>query len=182
MARGSWPGRATKLSLPYGSDRVATVSRAAGEGIRRADGIELIHLPYDGAGPAVVAVAAHQVDRGIVLAAVANPQRRRCTILARGSAPRFPLVPELPTPTEMGLPVVAHSWIGQFAAPGTLPASPRTSMPRPPWCSAAISPGCCGTNGFSPLGCRPARCAACVAEEQIRWTKVVREARIAIEG
>ena len=66
--------------------------------IRLAAGIELTHVPYPGAGPAILAVTADQVDCCIVPVAVANPQRSRCAMLAVASAQRFPLVPDLPTP------------------------------------------------------------------------------------
>jgi tripartite-type tricarboxylate transporter receptor subunit TctC len=174
--------RAAKPSLTYGSYGVATVSHAAGEGIRLAAGIELTHVPYGGAGPAVLAVTADQVDCCIVPVAVANPQRSRCTILAVASAQRFPLVPDLPTLTEVGLPVVADSWIGLLAAPGTPPAIAESL-------DAAVAAVLGGdfaetlrTNGFSPLGYGPGRFAAYLVEERTRWTKVVREARITIEG
>ena len=174
--------RAASPSLTYGSYGVATVSHAAGESIRLAAGIELTHVPYAGAGPAILAVTADQVDCGIVPVAVAHPQRSRCTILAVASGQRFPLVPELPTLTEAGLPVIADSWIGLLAAPGTPPAIAESL-------DAAVAAVLGGdfaetlrTNGFSPLGYGPARFAGYLAEERARWTKVVREARITVEG
>ncbi|WP_431269690.1 Bug family tripartite tricarboxylate transporter substrate binding protein [Dankookia sp. P2] len=169
-------------SLAYGSYGVATVSHAAGEGIRFAAGIELTHDPYGGAGPAVLAVTADQVECCIVPVAVANPQRSRCMILAVASPQRFPLVPDPPTLTEAGLPVVADFWIGLLAAPGTPPAIAESL-------DAAVVAVLGGdfaetlrTNGFSPLGDGPVRFAAYWAEEPIRWRKVVREAWITIEG
>jgi tripartite-type tricarboxylate transporter receptor subunit TctC len=174
--------RAASPSLTYGSYGVATVSHAAGESIRLAAGIELTHVPYAGAGPAILAVTADQVDCGIVPVAVAHPQRSRCAILAVASAQRFPLVPDLPTLTEAGLPVVADAWIGLLAAPGTPPAIAEAL-------DAAVAAVLGGdfaevlrTNGFSPLGYGPARFAEYLAAERSRWTRVVREARITIDG
>lgn len=174
--------RTARPSLTYGSYGVATVSHAAGEGIRLAAGIELTHVPYAGAGPAILAVTADQVDCCIVPVAVAHPQRSRCAMLAVASARRFPLVPDLPTLTETGLPVVADAWIGLLAAPGT-PAAIAESL------DAAVAAVLGGdfaetlrTNGFSLLGYGPTRFAEYLGEERTRWTRVVREARITIEG
>jgi tripartite-type tricarboxylate transporter receptor subunit TctC len=174
--------RASKPPLSYGSYGVATVSHAAGESIRQAAGTELTHVPYGGAGPAILAVTADQVDCCIVPVAVVHPQRSRCSMLAVASAERFPLVPDLPTLSELGLPVVADSWIGLLAAPGTPPAIAASI-------DAAVQQVQGGnvletllSNGFSPLGFGPARFAAYLAEERARWGRVVREARITIEG
>ena len=176
-ARGSVP------PLTFGSYGVATVSHAAGASIAQAAGIELTHVPYGGAGPAILAVTADQVDVCVVPVAVANPQRGRSVMLAVAAAARFPLVPDVPTLTEAGLPVVADSWIGLLAAPGTAPAVAESL-------DAAVA-GILGgddfldtlrTNGFSPLGYGPARFAEYLAEERVRWGRVVRDAHITIDG
>ncbi|GGC53429.1 ABC transporter substrate-binding protein [Siccirubricoccus deserti] len=175
--------RTARPGLAYGSYGVATVSHAAGEMLKQASGIDMTHVPYGGAGPAILAVTADQVDCTVVPVAVGNPQRSRSVMLGVASAERFPLVPEVPTLTELGLPVVADAWIGLLAAPGT-PGTVAESL------HAAVAEVLATSdfaetlrsNGFSQQGYGPARFAEHLRAERARWGKVVREARITIEG
>ena len=102
--------------------------------------------PIPGRGRRSWRSPADQVDCCIVPVAVANPQRSRCAMLAVASAQRFPLVPDLPTLMEAGLPVVADAWIGLLAAPGTPPAIAEAL-------DAAVAAVLGG--GFRPKRCGP---------------------------
>ncbi|WP_187829898.1 Bug family tripartite tricarboxylate transporter substrate binding protein [Siccirubricoccus phaeus] len=176
-ARGAQP------ALTYGSYGVATVSHAAGEMVKQAAGLDLTHIPYGGAGPAMLAATADQVDVTVVPVAVGQPQRARSTMLAVLSAERFPLVPEVPTMAEAGMPVVADAWIGLLAAPGTpRPVAEALHAAVAEVLATADFAETLKTNGFSQLGYGPARYADYLKAEAERWGKVVHDAHITLEG
>jgi tripartite-type tricarboxylate transporter receptor subunit TctC len=175
--------RSARQPLTYASYGYASVSHAAGEMFRAAIGAEMTHVPYQGAGPGVLAITADQVDIMMVPIAVAQPQRTRLRMLGVANATRFAMVPDVPTLAEQGINVTADAWIGMLGAPGT---------PRP--IAEAIHAGVARvvqtpafqetlrTNGFTGLGHDPAAFARFLAAESERWGRVVRESNIRVEG
>jgi tripartite-type tricarboxylate transporter receptor subunit TctC len=88
----------------------------------QATGTTVQFIPYRGAGPAMQAMLAGQVDLMVVQAAVTLPQARAGTvkILANLSPERSPVVPGVPTSDESGIPkLYASGWFGLFAPKGT---------------------------------------------------------------
>jgi tripartite-type tricarboxylate transporter receptor subunit TctC len=88
----------------------------------QATGTTVQFIPYRGAGPAMQAMLAGQVDLMVVQAAVTLPQARAGTvkILANLSTERSPVVPGVPTSDESGIPkLYASGWFGLFAPKGT---------------------------------------------------------------
>jgi tripartite-type tricarboxylate transporter receptor subunit TctC len=106
-------GKTTFASAGTGSS-----PHLAGELFKRRAGIEMTHIPYRGAGPAVTDVIAGRVDVifntfGSTLALVRDGQLRG---LAVTSAMRFPAAPELPTVAEAALPGFdVSSWYALYA-------------------------------------------------------------------
>ncbi len=169
--------------LTYASYGVASASHAAGEMFKLATGVDMVHVPYQGAGPGLLAVTAEQVDTMMVPVAVANPQRARIRMLGVASSVRFPLVPDVPTLEEQGVPMVADAWIGLLAAPGTPPAIAEALygavaeiLASPEFASTLT------TNGFTTLGYGPERFSEFLRSENARWGEVVRAAHITTEG
>ena len=88
----------------------------------QATGATVQFIPYRGAGPAMQAMLAGQVDLMVVQAAVTLPQARAGTvkILANLSPQRSPVVPGVATSDESGIPkLYASGWFGLFAPKGT---------------------------------------------------------------
>lgn len=175
--------RASRPPLNYASYGYASVSHVAGEVFRSAIGAEMTHVPYQGAGPGVLAITADQVDIMMVPVAVAQPQRTRLRMLGVAGTERFALVPDVPTLTEQGVPVTADAWIGLLAAP-------RTPIAVAEAVHAAVSevqqtPAFQETlrsNGFTSLGLGPTAYAAFLRTEAERWGRAVREGNIRVEG
>lgn len=87
-----------------------------------AAGIDLVHVPYNGPGAAIAAVASGEVQMMIVsiTAGIALAQGGRIRPLAVFAAARSPLLPEVPTARELGLQHIDLSaWIGLVAPAGT---------------------------------------------------------------
>jgi tripartite-type tricarboxylate transporter receptor subunit TctC len=90
--------------------------------MQKSTGTSIQFIPYRGAGPAMQAMLAGQVDLMVVQAAVTLPQARAGTvkILANLSPSRSAVVPGVPTSEESGIPgLYASGWFGLFAPRGT---------------------------------------------------------------
>jgi tripartite-type tricarboxylate transporter receptor subunit TctC len=100
-------------------------ARAAPDGhtlIEHLARVTLVHVPYKGGGPALVAVVAGEVPVTFGTAASVSPHTRsgRLRGLAVTSGQRSAVLPELPTIAEAGLPGYEMlNWLGLFAPAGT---------------------------------------------------------------
>jgi tripartite-type tricarboxylate transporter receptor subunit TctC len=97
-------------------------ARVTGILMQQSTGTKVEFIPYRGAGPAMQAMLAGQVDLMVVQAAVTLPQARvgAVKILANLSPARSPVVPGVPTSAESGIPgLYASGWFGLFAPKGT---------------------------------------------------------------
>jgi len=96
-------------------------ARVTGVLMQQATGTSVTFIPYRGAGPAMQAMLAEQVDLLVVQAAVTLPQARagKVKILANLSPKRSPVVPGVPTSDESGIPgLYASGWFGLFGPRG----------------------------------------------------------------
>ena len=97
-------------------------ARVTGILMQQATGATVQFIPYRGAGPAMQAMLAGQVDLMVVQAAVTLPQARAgaVKILANLSPQRSPVVPGVATSDESGIPgLYASGWFGLFTPKGT---------------------------------------------------------------
>jgi tripartite-type tricarboxylate transporter receptor subunit TctC len=118
LAKGQ-PGK-----LSYASSGAGGAIHLASELFKREAGVDLIHVPYRGGGPAVLGLLSGDVDVFIndVSTTVENIRAGKLKALAIAWPARSPLLPEVPTFAEAGLPgVVSSSWFG-LAAPVQTPA------------------------------------------------------------
>ena len=108
--------------LNYGSVGQGSVPHLGGVLLNKAAGIDLVHVPYKGAGPATADLVAGQVELLIVTPPSVSAHIRSGTIraLALASAERHPAFPEIPTTAEAGLPgFILDGWFALFAPAGT---------------------------------------------------------------
>jgi tripartite-type tricarboxylate transporter receptor subunit TctC len=113
----SQPGR-----LNFSSSGVGGVSHLAAEVFCPAAGIEMTHVPYKGAGPAMTALISGEAQVMVATIPVLLPQLKanRVRALAISSLKRSPLLPTLVTIAESGYPgFETDSWFGLFAPAGT---------------------------------------------------------------
>lgn len=108
--------------LNYASWGNGSIAQIAFEQLKQSTGINLVHVPFQGAAPAITAVAAGNVEAFIVPLSVARPQAAsgRVKLLAVTSAKREESAPEVPTATEQGVAVVITGW-HVLAAPSATP-------------------------------------------------------------
>ena len=108
--------------LAYASAGTGSPAHFAAEMFRSEVGIDVIHVPYKGAPPAMNDQIAGRVAYHFANAAVALPQIKAGTVtaLAITAAKRSALVPSVPTMAEAGYPgFKASQWLGFFAPAGT---------------------------------------------------------------
>ncbi len=108
--------------LNYGSAGVGTTTQLAAELFAQMGGIQLVHVPYRGAAPAVQDTAAGQVQMTFVGLGSAQPllATGKIRILAAASKMRMAADPDLPTSAESGLPGYEFStWLGLVTSRGT---------------------------------------------------------------
>lgn len=78
---------------------------------------ELLHVPYQGLGPAVQAVAASTVDLVIVPTVVASQWKDKLNVIAVTSQNRLAQFPDVPTLNERGISLVSDSWLSLIGPP-----------------------------------------------------------------
>lgn len=114
--------RAKPGAVTFGSPGTGSVNHMASEWLAAAAGVKMVHVPYKGGAPAVVAVATNDVTFTIAGMPGVSPhlQGKRVKVLGITTAKRSPLVPDYPTAQEMGVPGVdASIWVGFFVPRGT---------------------------------------------------------------
>ncbi len=113
-------GKTHKLS--FGSSGVGGTGHLTGEAFKAATGLDMVHAPYKGDGPAVTDAMGGQVDLAFVgtAAAIAQQATGRIRILAVANATRTQALPDVPTMAEAGYPGLEFSqWYALFAPAGT---------------------------------------------------------------
>jgi tripartite-type tricarboxylate transporter receptor subunit TctC len=118
-------GKANPGKLNFGSAGNGTTHHLAGELFKIMTGVDITHIPYKGAGPMMVDLLAGQVDMAFDGMATSAPQIKagKLKALAVTSGHRSPLLPEVPTMKEAGVPdFVVAVWLG-FAVPAGTPAN-----------------------------------------------------------
>ncbi|HEU5177883.1 MAG TPA: tripartite tricarboxylate transporter substrate binding protein [Burkholderiales bacterium] len=111
-------------SINYASYGSGSQPHLSGEMLKNKAGIDLVHVPYKGISLAVPAVMAGEVQLTFAGIATSMPQLKggRIKAIAIGGPKRSPLLPEVPTFTELGYPEVeTHAWFGFFLPAGSPP-------------------------------------------------------------
>lgn len=110
--------RAAPGRIAYASFGNGTSAHLGGESFKRAAGVDLQHIPYRGAAPALADVMGGQVPLMFsnLPEALALIREGRVRALALSNATRVPSLPDTPTFDEAGVPgVVSNSWFGMVA-------------------------------------------------------------------
>lgn len=171
--------RARPGKLNYASGGNGSGIHMAGELFNLAGGVQIVHVPYKGAGPGMGALMAGEVDMMFNGLAPALPHIRAGRLRALGvsSDKRSALVPELPTIAESGLPFNTSGWYGLLAPRGTPPPviaklhgeTVRTlSLPAIKKQLVKLA--------VEGIGSTPEQFSALLREELATWAKVIRAA------
>jgi tripartite-type tricarboxylate transporter receptor subunit TctC len=174
--------RARPGALNYGSSGSGGVNHLATEVLNRMAGVQTVHVPYKGIGPAVVDLLGGQIQ--FLLSGIPNvmPQVKsgRLRALAVSTAERSPFVPDVPTIAESGVPGYAATlWWGLFAPGGTpKPIIDRLNAETVKILQTAEMRDRLAAEGAQPAGTSPEVFTRIVREEIQFWRKVARDAGI----
>jgi tripartite-type tricarboxylate transporter receptor subunit TctC len=166
----------------YSSGGNGTNLHIAAELFRIQAGINIAHVPYKGAGPALAAVVGGETDLGFPALGPALPQVNAGKLRALGitSGERSPLLPNLATIAESGYPdYVFTSWVG-ILAPAATPA-PVVAALNAHIVRAMNSPGVIdrlAADGTAVVVSTPQEFQARIKSELVRWAKVVTQSGI----
>ncbi len=169
--------------LAFASAGNGTPSHIAGELLKLRTGIDLVHVPYKGGGPAVTDTLAGQVPMLFLTAAAVMGHARsgRLRPLAVTTLRRSPGAPEIPTVAEaLGLPdYEVDSWIAMFAPARTAPAviarmqKEIARVVQLPDVRARLI-----EQTGDPVASSPEELGGVVKRELVKWAEVVRSAHI----
>lgn len=171
--------KANPNKLTHSSSGAGTLSHLAMEHLKRAAGIDIQHVPYQGSPRAMTDLIGGRIDIGMDTIAVTIPHVKAgsARLLAVGTEKRLPEFPETPTIAESGYPGFhASAWLGLVYPRGT-PAEIVTktadavrTVVEDPEVRAKLA-----SIGAIPRPSTPAEFAQHLASEYARWGEVVRQ-------
>ncbi len=177
--------KAQQKPVTYASVGAGSPHHLAGEIFKGMTGIDMVHVPYTGSGPALIGLMGGQVQFLSLDMPAALPQLGTGRVKALGiaAAKRDPLVPDLPTVAESGLPGFEISgWYGIFApikTPKDIVAKLSAEIARQ--LATSETRGSLAKIGVNVLGGSPAEVAAYIRREDAKWTKAIRDSGTKIE-
>jgi len=171
------PGR-----MYYGSAGNGSAGHLAMEYLKQTTGIDIQHVPYKGTGPNLTDLIAGRTQATAAGTPPLMPHVKagKLRVIAVGAAKRLHSIPEVPTVAEQGYPgFETTQWYG-INAPAKTPEAviQRLAMEA---AKAAKSPKVLerfSADDAEAVGSTPAEYAAFIKNEQARWSKVVRTAKI----
>jgi tripartite-type tricarboxylate transporter receptor subunit TctC len=176
----SQPGKMNFASAGTGS-----TTQLAMEMLKIAAGIDIVHVPYGGNGPAGTATLGGQVQAlfGSMPAVLPHAQAGRLRPIAVGTATRSPALPNVPTVAESGYPGFEVSlWLGFFAPKGTpQPVLNRLQKELTEIASNAEMKAQFEKNGASSVTNTPAEMNALMKTELEKYSKVVKAAGVSLK-
>jgi tripartite-type tricarboxylate transporter receptor subunit TctC len=170
--------KANPGKINFGSAGAGGITHLACELLKAEARVDLVHVPYKGAAPAVSDLLGGQVQMGIFDVPVVLPhiQSGKFKALAVTSAKRAPSLPNVPTTAETGYPkVISDNWYGLVAPAATPPAvlkrihDAAVAALRSP----ALLDQFARVSGIA-FPSTPEEYAAFLFEEQARWSTIIK--------
>jgi tripartite-type tricarboxylate transporter receptor subunit TctC len=172
-------------SITYASAGNGTPVHLAAEMLKTSAGIDLVHVPYKGAGPAVTDVLGGQVPVLFAVPGTAIPHINAGKFRAIGITgdTRFKSLPNVPTFAEQGIQGVDGTIIIGFAAPSKTPRAIVTQLYDTLAKVLATGEVTDKLNdfGLTVVAADPERSAKLLADETALWAKVVKSAGVKLE-
>jgi tripartite-type tricarboxylate transporter receptor subunit TctC len=174
------PGKVTYASQGNGS-----TSHLSAQMLATMAGIDMVHIPYKGEGPALIDLTAGRVDIfiGNISAALRFEKARQLKFLGVASRTRSPVAPDVPSAPEIGLPdLISSAWFALVVPPGTpeaivqkINADTAAALKLPDVCARFLE------LGAEPQGDTTAATAAFIKAEEARWRSIIQSANVTME-
>ena len=168
--------------ITYGSSGIGGAGHLAGELLRIMAGIDLVHVPYKGGGPAMQGLLGGQISAYFATPVAAGPHMKagKARALASTGTTRSPFLPEVPTVAESGYPgYEATNWYA-YVAPAKTPKDIVERLNRE-IVRALGTPEVkelFAKQGLEPRPSTPEELARTMEREYATWGRVVKEAKI----
>jgi tripartite-type tricarboxylate transporter receptor subunit TctC len=171
--------------INFASSGKGTISHLAGELFKVNTGVNMVHVPYRGGGPALVDVIGGQVQTNFanILSSLPHVKGGRLRGLAVTSAQRSSAIAELPTIAESGIPgYEVVQWNGMLAparVPAAIVARLNTEVERAlqlPEMKTRLA-----ADGADPIGGPPEKFAAFIRADIVKWAKVIKAANVQVD-
>jgi tripartite-type tricarboxylate transporter receptor subunit TctC len=172
--------KANPRKINFGSAGNGTVFHLTGELFKRQAGLDIVHVPFKGGGPTIVALVGGEVALAFETMLALSPHIKagKVRALAITSAQRSSVMPDLPTMVELGFPgIIAENSYGFYAPAGTtkpvidrLQAEIAKALRQPDVKERFLS------LGTEVVGTTPQALGEYVAKELEKWSKTARQA------
>jgi tripartite-type tricarboxylate transporter receptor subunit TctC len=171
--------------LNYATAGVGSFQHLASELFKLQAGVDIVHIPFKGGGPAMMDVIAGntQIAIGSLVQMLPQIKAGKLKALGVGSAKRIAALPELPTISEAGVPgYEVTNWWGIVVPAGTpRPVIDRLHQELTAVVSSTETKQRFETEGAEPLSMSPDEFGRFIAAETVKWARVVKDAGIRAE-
>ena len=168
--------------LNFASAGVGGLPHLAGELFKLTAKLDIVHVPYRGAAPAINDLLGQQVQMTFLDLPVILPHIKAGTLrpIALGAPERAPTAPDVPTTAEVGMPdLLIQNWYGMIAPGGTpeniinlLNAVANQAMEDPQVKQKLAD------QGLTVAGDRPKHFRDYIASESQKWARVIKAAHL----
>ena len=175
------PGR-----LSYGSFGLGSSAHISVDYLKNLLGIDIVHVPYKGAGPAVTDLLSGRIQMMMVTPLLVEPHARsgKLRLVAAATAQRIPGLPDLPTVAESGVPgYEAGTWfalVGPAGIPRDIVAKIYSDTAKT-LADPAFRDQYVTRQWFEAVGNTPEQFAEYLKTEYARWERLIRLSRVSVE-
>ena len=174
--------RANPGKLSFAHSGTGSGQHMSGELLKKMAGIDIVHIPYKGGGPAVQDLVAGQVPMGVLGSTPLIPHHKsgRIRIIAFTSKDRFAPMPEIPTLHESGLAGFdTTQWLGILAPKGT-PAEIVSKVQVETAKALALQDvkERLAQAALQPVGSTPKEFDALIRADLERWSAIAKELKL----
>jgi tripartite-type tricarboxylate transporter receptor subunit TctC len=168
--------------LNFASTGPGSLPHLAGELLKLTAQIDIAHVPYRGAAPAINDLLGQQVQMTFLDLPAILPHIRSGTLkpIALGTTARAPTAPDVPTTVELGMPALRiENWYGMVAPAATPPAIVAalnritTTALADPTVKEKLA-----EQGLTTVGNSPEQFRDYIAAETAKWAKVIKDAGV----
>jgi len=168
--------------LNFASTGAGSLPHLAGELLKLTTGIDVVHVPYRGAAPAINDLLGQQVQMTFLDLPAILPHIRSGALkpIALGTGARAPTAPDVPTTAELGLPELRiENWYG-MVAPAATPPGIVAALNR--FVATALADPAVrdklAEQGLTTVGNSPEQFRDYIASETAKWAKVIKDAGV----
>ena len=177
--------KAQPKPVNFGSAGIGTSHHLSGEIFKTMTGINMVHVPYAGSGPALVGLMGGHVEFLSLDAPAALPQIKAGKVRPLGIATlkRDPLIPDMPTVSESGLPgFEVTAWYGLFTRSGSpQQAIARLSAEAAKALAASDTREALAKIGVTVHPMSGPEFVAFLQREDVKWAKAVKDSGAKVE-